>query len=206
MNTAFLQAGLLAATIALYAVCLTTHNTSRVVLNTLYTLTVSTFVSFVCVRWIPSMVYTMLGITFFLLTINATTVAYLNFWQPITNKPKIGLKLVYGLAAFGLFVLILWTFDNHKTQQVEQAIEHVTGKVDTIAAVQGANVQKLTRLDTTVSKLAKTDTVLTKTVQQTKDELWQKVDDNGNQVTDKLQDLSLQQHRMNTTLQKRTKK
>ncbi|GAB2582590.1 hypothetical protein [Spirosoma areae] len=205
-NTAILQAGLLAASIFLYAVCLTTHNTGKVLIVSIWSLMFSTFSSFVCVRWIPQAAYTLLGLTFFVLAFTCGLVAYSDFQQPETNRIRTGAKLAYGFAAFLLFTLILWTFDNRKSQRIEKAIEHVSGQVDTIAAVAGANAIKITRLDTSVAKLAKNDTALTKTVEQTKAELWEKTDATGQKVSEKLDNLSLRQQRMNTNMQKQKRK
>ncbi|GAB3783249.1 hypothetical protein GCM10028818_40830 [Spirosoma horti] len=205
-NTALLQSGLILATIALYAVCLTTHNTSKALMGSLYALTLSTFVSFVCLRWIPALFYDVLAFTFLMLTVSAGLGAYNNFWQPETNRAKVGAKVAYSVAAFLLLAIILWSFDNYRSQRTEKVLNNVATKVDTIAAGQKQNRVKISKIETKLDTLAKSDTMLAKTVEATKSELWDKTDQSANEIKDGLSTLSLQQHRMNTDRQKQKPK
>ena len=205
-NSAFLQAGLLTATACLFAYCLTLHKVAWFRSITAYALTLSTFVSFVCVRWIPGAVYDMVALTFFLLALSGGTVAYANYLAPETDRIRTGAKLAYGIGAFLLFVLILWTLDNYSSQQVAKTVTHVSGQVDKLAMGQQAAKRRADQLDAKTDTLARNDTALANAVQQTKVEILEKVDQAGTENSERLINMSLQQQRMNTNLQKQRRR
>ncbi|AKD55042.1 hypothetical protein [Spirosoma radiotolerans] len=207
-NTAILQLGLLVATGSFLATCFTTHAASKAYNGILYALTFSTFLSLVCVRYVPYVQWqtNSLGLTFILLSISGGFEAYADFVKPETNRVKTGTRLAYLFGAILLFTLIIWSFDNYRSQKAEKVIEKVSTKMDTIAVGQKQNKAKISKIETKLDTLAKSDTMLAKTVEATKSELWQKSDQGASEIRDGLSTLSLQQHRMNTNLQKQKQK
>lgn len=145
-----LQIGLVASSIALLLICLTTSLLSKIYIGLTYALSSWCFIAFVVVRYLPYYTADAMGIMVLLLAATSTSKALANYTSPETDRAYVNQKLVYGFTSAILLVLSLWFFDMQSTNLLSKSIKKVETKADSLQKGQKEIKAKIATVDKAV--------------------------------------------------------